>query len=188
MNVEFPVLETERLILRLATDPDAEAVFAVLADEDVCRYTDVTPHQSLEQTLQVIRNRAARFANGKGIRWGIALKETQRIVGSCGYMWMPEIQGAEVGYELARDYWRRGIMTEALSAILTYAFDQQKLQRIEAEVMPENPASARLLTGLGFRNEGPAPERRFWKGEYHDLILFSLRTEDWSPRPMRNAP
>jgi [ribosomal protein S5]-alanine N-acetyltransferase len=175
---EFPVLETNRLLLRAATLADVEAVFAVLSDEEVCRYTNVTTHQSLEQSLQVIEGRAERFANDQQTRWGIALKETDLLVGSCGFNW-PQPEVAEVGCELARAYWRHGIMSEALAAILTYGFDTLRLQRIEAQVMLDNTASKRLLTGLGFREEGLAPKRGFWKGEYHDLLRFVLSPSDW---------
>jgi RimJ/RimL family protein N-acetyltransferase len=178
MVSQFPRLETERLVLREATLADAEAVFVVLSDEEVCRYTDVSTHTSLAQSIQVIENRAARFAGGRGIRWGIALKEDDILIGSCGYIWNLQQFRAEIGCELGRSHWGRGIMTEALTAALAFGFGTAGLHRIEAQVMPANVASVRLLTGLGFREEGLLRQRGYCKGEFHDVLMFSLLKTD----------
>ncbi|BAY08440.1 GNAT family N-acetyltransferase [Calothrix sp. NIES-2098] len=175
----FPQLTTENLILRETTLNDTPAVFQIFADDAVTKYHDVETATNIEQAQFLIQRRAERFQNQQAIRWGIARKEDNAIVGSCGYSIRNRFQ-AEIGYELARDYWRKGLMTEALSAIIQWGFEQLDLNRIEAFVMLENNASIQLLKKLQFVEEGVLREYGFWKGRFHDLKIFSLLKKDYS--------
>lgn len=82
---EFPRLETKNLVLRAATDADSLALFQVFADNEVMRYHDLEPPTHLEQVQGVIHRWSDRFTNNQGIRWGIARKIDNLLVGSCGY-------------------------------------------------------------------------------------------------------
>ncbi|MFN6570248.1 GNAT family protein [Dendronalium sp. ChiSLP03b] len=175
----FPQLTTENLILRETTLADAPAVFQIFADDKVTKYHDLETATSLEQIQLLIERRMERFKNQQGIRWGIARKEDNVIIGSCGYGIKNRFQ-AEIGYELARGYWRKGLMTEALKAIINWGFHQLDLNRIEAFVMLENTASIKLLENLKFVEEGLLREYGFWKGQFHDLKIFSLLKRDYS--------
>lgn len=174
----FPQLETENLILRETTITDAPAVFQIFADDEVTKYHDVKTATSVEQAQFLIHRRAERFQNQEGIRWGIARKVDNAIIGSCGYSIRNRFQ-AEIGYELAKKYWRKGFMTEALSAIIQWGFEQLDLNRIEALVMLENTASIQLLKKLQFVEEGVLREYGFWKGKFHDLKILSLLQKDY---------
>ncbi|MBH8555461.1 GNAT family N-acetyltransferase [Nostocaceae cyanobacterium CENA357] len=177
----FPQLTTENLILRETKLADAPAVFQVFADDEVTKYHDLETATHIEQAQFLIERRAERFKNQQGIRWGIATKENNVIIGSCGYS-IKSIKNcfqAEIGYELAREYWRKGLMTEALRAIIQWGFQQLDLNRIEAFVMLENTASIKLLGNLGFVEEGLLREYGFWKGKFHDLKIFSLLRRDY---------
>ena len=85
----------------------------------------------------------------------------------------------EIGYELAKAHWRQGIMTEALFAVIEFGFQAIALNRIEAMVMLENTASFKLLQKLGFLEEGILREYGYWKGQFHDLRIFSLLKKDY---------
>jgi ribosomal-protein-alanine N-acetyltransferase len=103
------------------------------------------------------------------------VKEDDQLLGACGLgAWDREAAQAEIGYELARAYWGQGLMPEALQAIVRFGFETMGLQRIVAEVMLDNTSSCRLLNKVGFQTEGILEKRGFWKGEYHDLRLFTL--------------
>lgn len=175
---DFPQLETKNLILRETKLADAPAVFQIFADDEVTKYHDLDTATSLKQAHFLIERRAERFKNNQGIRWGIARKQDNIIIGSCGYSIRNRFQ-AEIGYELARAYWRKGIMTEALRAIINWGFHQLDFNRIEAMVMVENIASINLLGNLGFVEEGLLREYGFWKGQFHDLKVFSLLRKDY---------
>ena len=72
-------------------------------------------------------------------------------------------------------------MSEALSAALAWGFEQMMLNRIEAQIHPDNAASLKLARELGFVQEGRAREAGYWKGQHHDLLQFSLLRKDWAP-------
>jgi ribosomal-protein-alanine N-acetyltransferase len=113
------------------------------------------------------------FELERAIRWGITLKPSDTVIGTCGYVWLRQYRG-EIGYDLASAYWRRGIMREALEAILEFGFADLGLNRVEALVMSENNASAGLLRSLGFHEEGLLRQHDYFKGAFHDMRLFAL--------------
>jgi [ribosomal protein S5]-alanine N-acetyltransferase len=175
---QFPQLETENLILRETKPSDAPAIFEIFTDEDVLKYHDVEAATNIQQIEFLIQSRAERFKNKEGIRWGIAKKENDVIIGSCGYSIRNAFR-AEIGYELAKAHWQKGIMSEALKAAIAWGFYSLELNRIEAMVMLGNIASMQLLNKLSFSEEGILKEYGFWKGQFHDLKIFSLLKKDY---------
>ncbi|HFE66121.1 MAG TPA: N-acetyltransferase, partial [Chloroflexi bacterium] len=166
-GIEFPQLETERLVLREHRLLDQEAVFSVFSDEAVTRHYLVTPFTEMIQAEQIVQSRIDRFYAGTGIRWAITRRGEGALLGSCGFFLRPARPGlAELGYELARPYWNQGIMTEALRACLTYAFTVRGLSRIEAQILPENEASRRVLEKLGFRWAGLREKGGYLNGRH----------------------
>ncbi|WP_315788612.1 GNAT family protein [Fischerella sp. JS2] len=170
----FPILETKRLLLRQENLADAEAVFAVFSDPKVTQFHNLATFWEIEEAFGLIKRRAKRLEIGCGIRWGITLKQDNTLIGSCGFTWDKQACGADIGYELASIYWRQGIMTEALQAILQFGFEEMGLQFVVAEVMLNNIASKKLLEKLGFQSQGVLFQHGFWKGQYHDLERFIL--------------
>lgn len=176
----FPTLESDRLRLRESRLDDAEATLSVLSSDEVCRFYDLSPLKSMEEAAQLIASRAAAFARRERIRWVLARREDDGVIGSCGLSrWDEEAAQAEVGYELAPAWQGQGLMREALSSVLTFGFSQMQLQRVEANVVPGNEPSLRLLQRLGFRALELRRERGVWKGQSHDLIHHLLHREDW---------
>ncbi|MEH2004409.1 GNAT family N-acetyltransferase [Nostoc sp.] len=170
----FPQLETERLFLRETTLHDAEAIFAVLSDPGVTKFHDLETFTSITEAIALIERRAKRFERGDGIRWGIARKQDNVLIGSCGFTWNPQEHAAEVGYELASTFWRQGIMSEAVSTILQFGFKKMGLRFVVAQVMLDNIASKKLLEKLGFHSQGVLKQYGFFKGQFHDLEQFVL--------------
>jgi [ribosomal protein S5]-alanine N-acetyltransferase len=173
-STSFPNLETARLCLRQANQEDAEAIFAIFSDRDVTQFHNLDTFTQIGEAVGVIDLRKKGFESGRGIRWGITCKPNDNLIGSCGFTWDREANGAEIGYELASQFWRQGIMSEALRAILNYGFESEGVQFVIAQIMIENVASRRLLEKLGFQNQGVLKERGFWKEKYHDLEQFIL--------------
>ncbi|MDZ7965722.1 MAG: GNAT family protein [Nostoc sp. DedSLP03] len=176
----FPQLETARLLLRETTLQDAEATFAVFSDPSVTQFHNLDTFTSIKEAIGVIERRAQRFERGDGIRWGIARKQDNVLIGSCGFTWNPQEHSAEVGYELASTFWRQGIMTEAVSTILQFGFEKMDLRFVIAQVMLENIASKKLLEKLGFHSQGVLKQYAFFKGQYHDLEQFVLKNKKLS--------
>ena len=170
----FPYLETKRLLLRQATQDDVEALFAVFSDPKVTQFHDLDTFSNLDEASRLIKKRKKGFESGQGIRWAIASKQNNYLIGSCGFTWLKELNAAEVGYELKSQFWRQGIMSEALNAILQYGFSNREIQFIIAEIMLGNVASKMLLKKLNFKSQGLLKKRGFWKENYHDLEQFKL--------------
>lgn len=178
----FPVLVTDRFLLRETSVTDVRDVFDVFSDPQVTRYYNISTFTDLEQARQVVDSRRRRFENGQSIRWAIARKEDNRVIGSCGYTnWVREWRKAELGYELGSAWWNQGIMTECLGEAIRYGFRRMNLNRIEAMVMPGNDASIRVLQKLSFTEEGLLREFGIWDGKAQDLRLFSLLFREWQP-------
>jgi ribosomal-protein-alanine N-acetyltransferase len=177
----FPEIENPTTVLRRIQANDAKALFAVLPDIEVTRHYDDAAFTDMNQAREQIDAWEHGYRSKRCIRWGIALKDDPTLIGSCGYYgFHPWHMRGSIGYELNRGYWRRGFMSEALSAIVTLGFEAVGLNRIEAVVMPENTASIRLLERLGFQSEGVLREFENWgdKG-FPDLQMLSLLRKDW---------
>lgn len=176
---EFPRLETKRLVLREMRPEDAEAIFHILGDEEVMRYYEMPVFIRLEEARQTLERVRSRRERGEGMRWGITIKGEDTVVGSCGYSWHLSHRFGEIGYDLARAYWKQGIMTEAIQALLQFGFEARNLHRVEAKVRLGNDASMRVLQKLGFQEEGILRERIFVNNQFYDVKLFSLLKSEY---------
>lgn len=176
----FPVLETERFRLRKMEEGDAPQVFDYFSKDEVTRYYDLDSFQEEKQAVEIINRWNGRFQENEGIRWGIALKETDEIIGSCGFhQWEKEHFKAEVGFEVHPNYWRQGVMSEVLRPTLKYGFEEMSLNRIEAFYDPENTASKKCLEKAGFMFEGVLRKAAFEKGIFCDAAVCSLLKEEF---------
>lgn len=178
---ETPSLETQRLVLRRITRDDHRDWMAVWNSLGVLDYlVDFARNPDDEDGQEIIRWAEKIFAEQSGIRWAIALKPSDRLIGTCGFhIYNRHNRRAEIGYELHSDYWRRGIMSEALGALLRFCFDGLKLHRVEADVTEGNAASAALLKKMGFTLEGVWRERVQWRGRFHSLWQFGILAPDY---------
>jgi [ribosomal protein S5]-alanine N-acetyltransferase len=181
----FPVLETERLILRRITAEDEADVFAILSNPEVTRYYDLDTFTERTQARELIQRHQFQFEKEAGIRWGITRKGSPRLIGSGGLGWQRWNFSTILGYELAQEFWRQGIMTEAIRAMIGYAFTEMKMNRTQATTEMENAASMRVLQKVGFQEEGVLREWGFWKGSFRDVRCFSLLRRDWGSQEQK---
>jgi RimJ/RimL family protein N-acetyltransferase len=145
-------LTTARLILRKPRVQDAPLIFAAYAqDPDVTRYLTFRPHRDLNDTHEAIGRFLEQWHTGKSYCWLIFRKDRQDLMGAIA---AGEDQGINLGYLLARPFWGQGFMSEALGAIVAWAFSIPSIFRVWAVCDLENEASARLLERNGFHKEG----------------------------------
>jgi [ribosomal protein S5]-alanine N-acetyltransferase len=178
----FPRLVTPRLVLRAIQAADAEALFATFSDEQVMAFYGHLPHRTVDDSRALIRQLHDWYARREGIRWGIMRRDddTAEVIGSCGFYGFDDgCHRAEAGYELRRAFWRQGIMREALSAVLSFAFESLGLHRIEAVVDDVNEPSKALLRSLGFTHEGTLRQRFHFRERYWDEHYFGLLRGEW---------
>src|SRR5690554_4650465 len=151
----FPILETERLLLREITQEDAEGIFACFSNDNVTRYYGQDTLENIEQAEKFVDFFSKNYTEKKGIRWGIEIKGTKGIIGTIGFnAWSVKHKRAEIGYEIHPEQWRKGYTLEAVSKVIQYGFGELGLTRIGAVVFIDNEASNNLLFKVGFQKEG----------------------------------
>ncbi|TKD72224.1 GNAT family N-acetyltransferase [Pseudalkalibacillus hwajinpoensis] len=179
MEKHNPIIETNRLILREVTSEDALDMYHYLSDEEVVKHMGLPPAQSVEEVMDEIEWYQSIIKEGTGIRWGVTLKDSGKVIGSCGYLNMQHKHyRAEVEFELNRNYWGKGIAFEALEAIIIYGFNHYQLERIEALIEPSNSQLQRLVSKLGFTKEGLLRHYEYTLGKFDDLYMYSIIKRD----------
>jgi RimJ/RimL family protein N-acetyltransferase len=174
-------LATPRLKLRWMDERDAAAHYAVFSDPEVARYWSSGPWTSLDQAREHIAAAQAAYADGSGMRLGVELVETGALIGSVSlHHFVDASRRCEIGYALARAHWGGGYVSEALRALLDYGFKALDLNRVEADIDPDNAPSARVLEKLGFRKEGFMPERWIVQGKPADTVYYGLLRRYWN--------
>jgi [ribosomal protein S5]-alanine N-acetyltransferase len=178
----FPILETERLILRDFTYSDTHDLYQIRSNPKVMEFMDSQTHKSLTDSREMITLMLDSFIKEEGINWAIENKYTGKMIGYIGF-WrlIPEHVRAEVGYALKPHVWGKGFMKEAAWEALRFGFKQLNLHSVEANVNPANLASARMLKSLGFKKEGHFIENYFFDGHFYDSFIFSLLESDFQP-------
>ena len=173
----FPVLTTERLVLREITQADVNELFVLRSDERIQKYLDREPAKSTEDAARFIQMITDAHAANEHINWGIALKDDPKLIGNICF-WRIELAHyrAEIGYTLHPDMQNKGIMKEAIKAALDYGFGVMGLHSVEANVNPENAASIAVLERNGFVREGYFKENYFYNGRFIDSAIYSLLT------------
>ncbi|GGP11006.1 GNAT family N-acetyltransferase [Oceanobacillus neutriphilus] len=175
----FPILETDRLILREISKEDAKGIFACFSNENVTRYYGQETLKSIEQAEGFVDFFAKSYKEKKGIRWGIERKGTQGIIGTIGFNALsPKHKRAEIGYEIHPEYWRLGYTAEAVLEVIQYGFDDLGLTRIGAVVFKDNEASSNLLYKVGFQKEGILRKYMYQNGKAYDTYVYSLLQSD----------
>ncbi len=177
----FPIIETPRLYLREMTPADVTALLKHLGNPEVVQYISMQPITTPEQAEEWLKWMGSFFSAKDGMRWGITLKDSGELIGSAGiHGWNREARYAEIGYDIAQQFWGNGYATEVVTAVAEFGFKHMLLNRIEADVVAGNDASMRVLEKLGFVHEGILRERAYKAGKYYDLHLFSLLNKEFS--------
>lgn len=176
----FPILVTERLVLRELSLSDAADLLVFRGDPYVQRYNGPV-YETLAEAQRSIQDSRTEYMERDGITWGVTLESHDHVIGHFGFhSWSHHHRRAEVGYDLARAYWGQGIAAEALQAIVRFGFEQMRLNHIYAGTIADNHESVRLLERVGFHLDGI--RRKFsWEddGTFHDSALYSLLQEDY---------
>jgi ribosomal-protein-alanine N-acetyltransferase len=171
----FPVIETERLILKRITDDDVKEVFELRSNPETMKYIPRPLVKTTEDALGHIAMIEEKILTNTGINWGITLQGSTKVVGIIGYYRMqPENYRAEIGYILLPEFHGKGIITEAVKRLIKYGFNDLKLHSIEAVIDPENFASEKVLQKCGFVKEAHLKEAEFYEGRFLDKVIYSL--------------
>ena len=149
-------IETERLILRPFVAEDAEDMYQNWAsDPEVTKFLTWPTHASVEISKMLLNDWIPRYDDGGYFNWAIEWKGNGGVIGNISVVRLREdIDEAEIGYCMSKAYWGRGIMPEALKAVMDYLFDTAGMNRVSACHDANNPKSGRVMEKAGMKKEG----------------------------------
>jgi ribosomal-protein-alanine N-acetyltransferase len=169
------MLQTERLNLREFLLTDFDAVHSYASDPLVTRFTSFGPNTPEDTRDFLTRTITANDATPRRcFVFGIVDRASGQLFGSCGIEACDDTgRHFALGYCLHRDWWGRGFGSEAATALTEFGFEQLDAHRLWAHVFVGNVASARILEGLGFRQEGIALQAVYARNTWHDVITYA---------------
>jgi len=179
LQSDFPVLFSDRFKLIEIKEDHRNDIFELFGDDSVTQFYNISTLTKVEDADAIIKHFQTRFAERKGIRWGIAEPTNEkRIIGTIGFNSIVPEHKAQLGYDLKSSQWKRGVITEVIDCVLNYAFKNLNVNRVEAEVMPGNFASERVLEKNGFLKEGLLRDWMYWNNTHYDMYLYSILKSD----------
>lgn len=188
MTGQLAPLIGDRVVLREFTMDDVDAMYAYLSDDEVFRHVSWEP-PTLDETTNSVReaSEAARATPRPDYELAVTLRDTDEVVGQVTLKtdrYIPRLRQrtSELGFMLRRDYWGRGIATEAARLLLDFAFGQLGLHRVFAVVDEDNLASVRVLEKLGLRREARHVRDVFVRGEWLTSLIYAVLEDEWTAR------
>ena len=177
-------IETERLVLRVRTVADAEAIFDFVSRPEVSYPAGLLPVKTLEDEIyyleHILPERSKKNNLPEG--YGIVVKGTDMVIGSIGFNHRHEDDVLEIGYILHPDYWGRGYVPEAARALIDLAFKELGLHKIELSCFGYNAQSQRVAEKLGFILEARIRDRKDAQGNRCDDLRYGLLKSEWEAR------
>jgi len=172
----FPVLETERLILRKMSPDDRDDFFTMRSDKRMHEHTDTTPDHDISQTDEYLAKMLRGVDENRWIIWAIQHRASARVIGSVGIWNFNKTQTtAELSYGIAPEFQGKGYMSEALTRVIEYALNTLKLTALEAYTEAENTPSRRLLERIGFGEAGQVDDPSADGTRVYHMIVYLLQ-------------
>lgn len=178
LSAYFPVLDTPRMELKAIGHEHHADLFRLLTDPRVTAFFPVLAFQQASDTAKIVDRFAQLWQEQSGVRWGMFLTGSTELIGMAGFNSFSKGHKGAIVYLLLPEYQGRGLAMEAIREVLRYGFSELELRRIEAEVLPGNKPSERVLDKLGFRHEGLLRQWLAWNGGFHDINMYSLLKEE----------
>lgn len=172
LRERFPVLESDRLVLRKLELRDADALYDCITDPAVRRHAAIRPDK-LQFPERLFRYFEESYRSLQDLHFAVEYKREGRFIGLCSLQYISlDGQKARIGYMLSPAYWNRGLATEAAQTVLGFGFETLGLASIEARCSSGNLASARVLQKCGMRCEAQIPPAGGREGQGEDLLLY----------------
>jgi len=170
----FPILETERLLIRRVENKDVNEVFSMRSNAETMKYIPRPLVTNNKEALEHIALLDSGLEKNEAINWAITFKGENKLLGIIGfYRTKFEDYRSEIGYMLLSENHGKGIASEAVERALDYGFNEMNLHSIEAIIDPRNKESERVLLKNGFVKEGHIKENTFFNGEFLDSVIYS---------------
>lgn len=170
----------KKINLRKLKKSDALSIYKNINDASIKKYLLVPDPYKLTDAKKYIPRTQKKWRRGEGYSFGIEDKETKKIIGTISVDKInKEHKYAEIGYWLGKDYHRQGIMSEALSMVLDFAFRNLKLNCVWAGTFRPNKASQALLKKKGFKQVGVMENFFYRNGRWHDDMMWQLLRKNY---------
>lgn len=179
-HVGTRTLKTTRLLLRPFCLSDAQAMFDNWAsDSDVTKFMMWPTHKSVEVTQNILQSWMPLYEKPDYYHWVITLDSVP--IGTVGLFILNEKAGVgDLGYCLSKKWWKHGIMSEAVQAVIDFAFETVGFERIEAHHSVDNPGSGGVMKKCGMLYEGHMRKKYLsTRGVFEDCDLYAILKEDW---------
>lgn len=175
----FPVLETERLVLRQLRDSDAPDLFVLRSNPQLMRFIPRPIAKTIDDALDTLRLINGFIDTNEKINWAITEKGKDIVIGMIGFVnFTANNFRGEVGYMLHHDYHRQHFTSEALQTVLTFGFQKLNLHSVEGVVHPDNMASIKLLEKNGFIKEAYFRHFNFHNDQFVNAVILSKLITD----------
>lgn len=169
-----PVINTDRLLIRIVDLTDANFYFKICSNYNVCRFLTFNPYRTINETKIVINNMIRAYIQGRDLNLSIVLKSTNEVIGSISLTFDKMANKADVGYILDESYWHNGYMSEALRSLINVSKEYYKLDYLTASYLQENNASSNLLLKNGFKIDEIITNGFFKNNVFYNLVKTSL--------------
>ncbi|MEK3863523.1 GNAT family protein [Paenibacillus sp. FSL H7-0716] len=179
---QFPTLKSEQLLLKKIEVSNLDEVFGIYSNDQVFEYCGIIPKHNKDTVKNMIGHFERDFTKGVRVKWGIFLKNNPYILlGIIEVMdFNQKVDMVTIGYFLAEPYWGKGIAAQAIQLVVKYLFETAEVNRIQAEVMPFNERSKRVLLKNGFTKEGTLRQAHVWSGKgLVDLEIYSILAQEY---------
>jgi len=176
MKMNFPLIETARLRLRIMTGDDADSLYSIWSDPEVMKFIPIVLFRTQKEVKDFIPMALQRWEDrGFGI-FAVTDKENGQMMGYCGLQYLDESPEVEIYYGFSKDYWGQGFATEAARAVLRFAFEEKKIEYIAGITHLENAASQKVLEKIGL--EKYPEKRKFYDTE---CTYFTASLDKYTP-------
>ncbi len=155
-------------------------MYEYASDEKVTKYLLWNPHENLTQTRDYLRFIQTRYHTGDFYDWAVVDNSSKRMIGTCGFSRLDfENNLAEIGYVINSAFWGQGIASEAVCAVMEFAFMELNVRRVEAKYIVGNENSRRVMEKCGMTFEGIQRQAMYIKGEYRDIGICSIISDEY---------
>jgi ribosomal-protein-alanine N-acetyltransferase len=172
---KMTTLSTNRLILQPLTEVHRQDLFRLFSTEEVTRLMGIATMKEESEVESWLEQYKAEQIQQHHMEWAIILRDSKEFAGRCGFAninW--KHKRAEISCALIKEFWGKKIGEEALKSMLQYAFSELGLNRIEAQLWPDNARMVRLLEKLGFNREGILKGHYYYNEKFGDTVVYGL--------------
>jgi ribosomal-protein-alanine N-acetyltransferase len=170
----FPVLKTNRLILRKLKPKDVDGVYKFYSDHTTLEYIPKEPFTKIDQAKDKLTELEKLYKEEKAIWWAFTLKSSDNFIGFGGIFNInKENNNAEIGYGLLPQFWGKGFMSELVKEIVNIGFNELKLHKLSGFITPGNTGSVKVLEKLGFEKEALLKDDVFVRNKYFNTAIYA---------------